>query len=304
MDWDEIRFFLAVAKSGSLSAAARQLGVTQPTVGRKIRQLETRLDARLFDRVNHDHFLTRAGEAILDLATGIESDVVSIERKVSGKDTRPCGRLRLSTAECFGVFWVVPHLPRFKRRFPSIEVELKLGINALDVMRGECDISMALDSPTSEDLVGRRIGKLQFALFAAPQYLERFGTPRALHDLPNHRIIDAVGEIAELPHAQLLREMSSGAEVGFSSNSQTALFASVQIGLGLLALPIYMAHRAPQLKRVLRKEFDLRRDIWLLTHRDLRHTTRIRAMLDFLAEQFSLEQDSLLAAEPIPVAAD
>lgn len=292
-DWDDYRFFLAVSETGSLSAAARKLGVTQPTVGRRISDLEKRLQARLFDRMSHGYTLTAAGRRISELAAKIECTALTIEQRVSGEDAQLNGRVSITTAEGMGICWLVPRLPKLRERYPDIDIELVVGVGALDLVRRQADIALRVGNPGCEELVGRRVGDVHCGLYASDGYLAKHGEPTTLDDLSQHTIIESVREVANLAQVRRLRELAGGADIGLRCNNLTAQVAAAQAGLGLLALPNYMVGCAPDLCRVLAGAFDSKLDLWLLTHRDLRQTARIRAVLDFLAEEVRADAGNL-----------
>lgn len=306
MDWDCFRYFLAVVEHKSLSAAARDLGVTQPTVGRRIRDLERWLDARLFDRESLGYSLTPAGETIVELAHGLDKTVDDIVRRVSGHDGRRYGRVRLSTAECLGTFWLVPRLNCFKRRFPGIELEIILSNNALDVMRGHCDIALRVGDPESDEAIGQCFGKVHFGLFASSAYLAANGTPDRLSDLEEHSVIAWAGADEDVCIGQLVKPLASVANMNMLCNSMTALLAAGRSGLGVVVLPAYVAGAQSDLKRILPEVVNHTEDLWLLTHKDLTKTAKVRAVMSYLGELVRSESESLLCADarnqhPLPV---
>lgn len=296
MDWDCFRYFLAVVEHKSLSAAARELGVTQPTVGRRIRDLERWLDARLFDRENLGYSLTPTGETIVDLANSLDRTVGDIVRRVSGHDGRRVGRVRLSTAECLGTFWLVPRLTNFKQEFPGIELDIILGHNALDVMNGACDIALRVGDPESQDAIGQCLGKVHFGLFASKSYLAANGRPSSIEDLEGHSIIAWGGADKDSCVGRLVEPLASVASINLLCNSMTALLASGRSGLGVVVLPAYMAGPESDLERVLPEHVNHTADLWLLTHKDLTKTAKVRAVMTFLAELVRNEANSLLIA--------
>ncbi|WP_299624664.1 LysR family transcriptional regulator [Pelagibius sp.] len=299
MDWDCFRYFLAVVEHKSLSAAARELGVTQPTVGRRIRDLENWLDARLFDRENLGYSLTPAGETIVELAYGLDKTVGDIIRRVSGHDGRRSGRVRLSTAECLGTFWLVPRLSSFKGAFPEIELEIILNNNALDVMSGHCDIALRVGDPESEDAIGQCFGKVHFGLFASSAYLAANGTPTALSDLQQHSVIAWAGADKDVCIGQLVKPLAGIAKMNMLCNSMTALLAAGRSGLGVVVLPLYVAATQSDLTRILPEAVNHSEDLWLLTHKDLTKTAKVRAVMSYLADLVRREADSLLSAEAL-----
>lgn len=283
-NWDDYRYFLAVAETGSLSAAARRLRVAQPTVGRRIQVLEEALGARLFDRLSHGYALTVLGESIREFAVRIEQDALAIERRVAGAEEQIAGKVNLTTAEGLGVYWLAAQLPALRQQFPQLEIELSIDMSLADLLRREADIALRVGTPGSDELVGRTIGKVSFGLYAAKAYLAAHGEPKKLVDLAKHTFIESTGGIAELKQVQLLRELAKQADIGLHCNHIATQLHAARAGLGLLSLPAYMAHDAADLRRVLRTKFDVQLDLWLLTHRDLRRSARIRAVMDFIVE--------------------
>ena len=292
VDWGLYRYFLAVANAGSLTAAARHLGVSQPTVGRQIQALEEIIGARLFDRANSGYVLTGPGEAIIELARAIENQALAIERRIAGEDGRVEGRVRVSAAEGLSTYWLAPRLPELRERYPDIEIELVVGSAALDLVRREADIVLRIGDPRSEDLVGRRLGQVHFGLFAAEGYIAAKGLPERPDQLAEHAVIESTGAIADLAQARRLRDLAGAAPAPVLCNNLMTQFAALQAGVGLMALPLYMAQAVPGLRRLLAEDFDVALDLWLLVHRDLRPMARIGVVFEFLAE--ALRRDRAL----------
>lgn len=282
-NWDDYRYFLAVAESGSLSSAARALGVTQPTVGRRIQELEKRLHARLFDRLSHGYALTAIGESIFEQVRSLDQSVFDIERRIRGQDERLSGRVVVTTTEGLTACWLAPRMADFHADYPDVDVELLIALSPLDLLRREADIALRMGSPQSDLLVGRKIGRVHFGLYAAEHYLEARGRPRKLDELGRHAIIESTGEMAGLKQAEVLRSHASGAVRSTASNNVFTQMALLRAGAGIVPMPCYMAAGQRGIERVLAGEFDVSLDLWLLTVRDLRQTKRVRAMMDFLA---------------------
>ncbi|WP_422364980.1 LysR family transcriptional regulator [Pelagibius sp.] len=290
-DWDDYRYFLAVAESGSLSAAARLLGVAQPTVGRRIAQLEERIQARLFDRLNQGYQLTATGRRAVEAAARMQRDAFNIERLVEGADTALAGRVGIATAEGLGTFWVSPRLAALQRAYPAIEVELLTGVSAHDLLRREADIALRIGNPRSDQLIGRRIGQVHCGLYASIAYLSAHGKPETPGDLADHHIIESVRETADLRQARRLRSLARDAKVALRCNSIIVQLAALRNGVGIMALPHYMAREDNRLVQLLPESFDVPIDLWLLSHRDLRRTARIRAVLDFIIAEAAADPD-------------
>ena len=284
VEWGLYRYFLAVANTGSLTGAARRLGVSQPTVGRQIQALEDVIGARLFDRANSGYVLTGPGESIVKLAEAIEEQAIAIERRIAGEDRRPEGRVRISAAEGLSTYWLAPILPELKRRFPNIDIELLVGSAALDMTRREADIVLRIGEPGCDALVGRRMGMVHFGLFATESYLAENGTPASADDLAGHAVIESCGAIANLAQVRRLRDLARQPAAAVCCDNLVTQFAAMQAGVGVMAAPLYMAQSAPGVRRLLADAFDVALDLWLLVHRDLRPVARIGVVFEFLVD--------------------
>lgn len=282
-NWDDLRYFLAVAKTGSLSGASRRLGVNHSTVFRRIGAFEEELGVRLFERLPNGYLLTQAGEAMQEGALRVEDEIASLSRKVTGQDLRLSGTIRVTTLDMLAFGLLPRHLAKFRTDYPGIEVELIVGNAALNLNRREADIALRVGNAPPETLVGRRVGRLVFAIYASKTYL----AGKSAVELAAH---DWVGFDTE--HAALTRRFGvflPSAEPLFRTNSIAAAIAATKAGIGLAPLPCGLADLEADLVRVAALPGDFTLDLWLLTHEDLRQTARIRAFLDFLAEALAKE---------------
>ncbi|EPX77746.1 LysR family transcriptional regulator [Litoreibacter arenae] len=275
-NWDDLRVFLAVARAGSLSGAARSLGVNHSTVFRRIAGLEETMGVRLFERLPTGYVLTAAGEETLGIVERIEEDVTTLDRTVTGQDLRLSGTVRITAIDMLA-FWLLPdHLARFRESYPGIEVEIVVGNEALDLSRRETDLALRIGNTPPETLVGRRVGRLHFAVYGAPEYCASHPNT----DLSTH---DWIG--FDSAHAPLTREVEKlvpGIRPAIRSNSVACAVRLAKAGLGLAVLPCAIADLKPDLIRAAELPGVFGLDLWLLTHEDLRHTARIRAVLEFL----------------------
>ncbi len=281
--WDDLRIFLAVARAGSLSGAARALGVNHSTVFRRIGAFEEALGVRLFERQPGGYLLTPAGEELRDGALRVEEEIASLNRKVTGRDLRLSGTVRITTIDMLAFGLLPRHLAGFRDAYPGIEVELVVGNVALNLSRREADVALRVGNAPAETLVGRRVGRLAFAVYGSAGYRARRPEP----DLALH---DWIGLDSE--HEALVRRMARflpEVKPTLRTNSVAAALSVAKEGLGLAPLPCGLADLEADLVRVasLPDEFTL--DLWLLTHEDLRQTARIRAFLDYLAEALAKE---------------
>lgn len=286
MDWDDLRYFLAVAETGSLSAAARQLGSHQPTVGRRIQTLEEHLGARLFKRHARGFSLNQTGQSVIDAVRAMAESATTVERRVTGRDARLTGRVRISAVDAIATLWLTPVLAKLQALHPGIEIVLTPASHSADLTRLEADIAIRLFRPTDGQLVARRVAALAFGLFAAPAYLEQHGTPEREKDLARHALIDFDDRLSHLPESQWLSRASDGRPPVFRSESTLTRAAAAAAGIGISVLSLYGVAGQLGLLRILPKAKIPKRDIWLVTHADLKQSARMRATLDFLAESF------------------
>ena len=174
-EWSDLRPFLAVARAGSLSAAARALGVNHSTVFRRIAALESALDVRLFDRLPNGYCLTAAGEEMLARAERVEAEVLGIDRRIAGQDVRPQGSVRVSTADTIAYGLLPRHLMSFREANPGITVELAVESRFVNLTRREADVALRPSRDPDGDMVGRRVSDIAFAVYGAPEYFAAFG---------------------------------------------------------------------------------------------------------------------------------
>ncbi len=275
-NWDDLRVFLAVARAGSLSGAARSLGVNHSTVFRRIAGFEETLGVRLFERLPTGYALTPAGEETLRIVESIEADVATLDRTVTGQDLRLSGTVRITATDMLA-FWLLPeHLGRFRAAYPGIEVEIVVGNEALNLSRRETDIALRIGNTPPETLVGRQVGRLDFAIYGGPDYCAAHpGTDLAQHDW--------IGlDNAHAPLTRRFEQFLPGVRPAVRSNSVACTVRLAKAGLGLAVLPCAIADLKPDLIRVAEVPDTFSLNLWLLTHEDLRHTARIRAVMDFL----------------------
>ena len=286
-DWDEYRYFLAVAETGSVSAAARALGASQPTVSRRLDELERRTNARLLHRSPAGCVLTELGAQVAERVRVIEREAHWIEQKVHYADTAPEGRVTLTATEDMACFCLTPLLGDFHRAHPEIDLDVVISYQAMDLLVGEADIALRVGNPRSEQLVGRRIADVRFRLYASESYLQRHGVPVSVEELGRHSVIESVRQLNAFPQVDWLRRNADGARVAFTGDNIMVQLAALHAGLGVMALPSYMVHDDPAVRRLLPDQFELVLGLWLLTPRDLNKLPRVRAVLDFLVARLA-----------------
>ena len=282
--WDDMRHFLAVERNRTLAGAGRALGVDETTVGRRLVALERALGARLFDRTADGLLPTATGEAIRPAALRMEADAASVAARAVGADARVQGAVRLTTTEAFGARFLAPRLGGVRAAHPRLEVELVTDARALDLGRREADVGVRLAQPREGHVVARRAGDLAVGLYASAAYLERRGPVR--RGLHGHAAILPGARPLGIPEEAWLADVAARAEPALRSNSTPVQLAAATAGLGVAALPCYLADAEPALLRVLPDERVLR-DIWVAMRRDLRRAPRVRAVADWIADTVS-----------------
>ena len=282
-DWNDARYFLAVARLGSLSKAARLLRVQQSTVGRRLAALETALDTRLLERTSSGYVATAAGEAFAARAERIEEEALAAERHLAGHEALVAGTVRMTAPQAFGFHFVVPLLARLHREQPDIVFELIADNLALNLSRREADIALRLGRPTQQQLVLRKVGEVVDGLYVSRRYLARAGAVRAA-DLAGHSYVNFDDSYNQRPTPLWLAEELRGARCVLKLNGTPGILSAVEADLGIGLLPHWLAARYADLVRVL-PESRLAHELWLVTHPDLRHAARIRVVTDFFARE-------------------
>jgi DNA-binding transcriptional LysR family regulator len=282
--WDLYRTFVAVAREGSLSAAARQLALTQPTVGRQIETLEALLGYGLFTRSPRGLIPTAAARELVPHAQAMAAAAGALARAASGEARSESGVVRVTASEIVGHEVLPQILAPFAHRYPRIELELALSNRNEDLLRRDADIAVRMARPSQQALVARRVGAVKLGLFAHRRYVEAFGLPETPEALARHRWIgfdrDAAGFRPIGGTAlKLTRE-----QFGFRCDSGPAQLAALRAGIGIAGCHVNIARRDPDLIRVLERPFGFSLDMWLAMHRDARKTRRIRLLFDHLAE--------------------
>lgn len=282
MDWNDLKFFLEVARGGSLTKAAAALHVSQSTVGRRIAELEARLATRLFARHQTGYFLTDEGSELLARAETVEENMFAFERGASGLNPAVSGTVRLATSENLASELVIPALPDFIRRHPQLRLDILTTAATVELGRREADLALRMVQPSHGNLKVRRLGEMTYGVYGQRDYLARH--PAQGDDPLAGRSLVAWDEAhAWLPAAQWLAQRAPGAHVALATSSVRTQIAAVQAGIGLAVLPDFLAI-GDGLVRVLPSEQVFSNGIWLVMHADLGASARVRAVADFLAD--------------------
>ena len=280
--WELYRSFLGVLKEGSLSGAARQLGITQPTVGRHIAALETALGVVLFTRSPTGLLPTAVAHTLRDHAETMARTAAALERAASAQGDEVRGVVRVSASEVVGVEILPPILTQLRQQHPHLKVELILTNRLSDLLQLEADIAVRMVRPRQEQLLARRVGLIEVGLHARDDYLQQHGIPQHMQDLAAHSVIGFDQENAFI--RSLAIKGFERSTFALSSDSDLAQLALIRAGAGIGGCQVQLAKRDPRLHRVLPEAFALKLDTWVTMHEDLRNSPRCRVMFDALVE--------------------
>ena len=282
-NWEWYRSFVCVLETGSLSAAGRAMGMTQPTVGRHIDSLETALNLKLFTRSFDGFAPTDAALELRPYAASLASTAAALRRVASSQGDGVRGTVRLTASEVVAVEVLPPILAALRRQHPALVVELVLSNQVDDLLRREADIAVRMVRPTQDALVAKRVGGIELGLHAHERYLAENGTPRTMDQLQRHAVIGFDTETAFIRQVQLRYPALTRALLGFRSDSDLANLAAVRAGYGIGICHVRLGARDQTLKRVLRKDFAPVLDTWVAMHEDLRDSARCAVTFAALA---------------------
>jgi DNA-binding transcriptional LysR family regulator len=286
-NWEWYRSFLAVLDHGSLSAAARALGLAQPTLGRHVDQLERALALKLFTRSFDGFAPTDAALELRPYAAGLAANAAALLRAAAGEGGGVRGTVRITASEVIGVEVLPPILARLRARHPALAVELALSNAVDDLLRREADIAVRMLRPTQGPLVARHVGGIECGLHAHRRYLEAHGTPRTMDELAGHATIGFDRETAAIRRLQARHPAIRRAAFALRADSDLAQLAAIRAGFGIGICQAALAARDPALVRVLRRQFSLTLDTWIAMHEDLRASPRCAAVFAALVEGLS-----------------
>jgi DNA-binding transcriptional LysR family regulator len=280
LEWEDLRLVLAIARGGTLVAAAAQLGNSHPTVLRQAAQLERRIGVRLFERSRRGYLLTPAGDEMVGVAQRVEQEVETLERKLVGRDMRPAGLIRLTTVDSLLCGPLTPLLATFRTQFPQITLEVASTRAMSSLSRREADVALRAGGQPPEHLVGRKLARIAVAVYQA------HGPTRALaKGLAAWDWLMPDDSLSHLASVRWLEDRQLHTRAVFRADSLLTLAQAARNGMGLAILPCYLADADPMLARVGSPIGELASDLWLLTHPELARVARIRSFMDSMYEQ-------------------
>jgi DNA-binding transcriptional LysR family regulator len=290
-NWNDLVFFLELARQSRLSPAARRLRVDHTTVSRRIAELEKDLSVKLFDRKPDGFVLTEQGHRLFAIAERIEQEVFSVPQALGSDNALAIGRVRVATMEGIGAFFLAERFAELTERQPGITVELVTERHLINLTKREADIFISFVHPTGPRLVVRKLGSFRLALYASRAYLARSGMPKDKAELVSHTFVDYVEDLVAIQPVHWLLDVLEPTNVVFRSSSMHAQQNAVAAGAGIGLLPLFSAKANPALIPVLADEVKIYRDVYLSVHEDLEFMTRVRSVSRHLVHIF--ERDKL-----------
>ena len=287
MDWDKLRVFHAVAEAGSFTHAGESLNLSQSAVSRQISALEESLSVPLFHRHARGLILTEQGELLFKTAREVFAKLAMAEGLISESKDRPKGPLKITTTVAFGSIWLTPRIREFLDLYPEIQVSLVVDDSELDLSMREADVAIRMSPPRQPDLIQRHLVTVQVHIYATSEYLQRYGTPQRPEDLEEHRVI-VYGEDARPPVPGVNWLLEVGTKSGhdrrpiLTVNNTYGMLRAIMSGLGVAALPDFVANEHNSLVRVLPEVSGPPNEAYFVYPEELRTSKRISVFRDFL----------------------
>lgn len=284
MQWDDLRYVLAVARAGSALRAASVLGVNQSTVLRRLDALEAALGSPVFERSTSGQVLTRVGRLVAEAAESMDEHARGLESAIEAQRRTLVGSVRFTTSEVLAGRLVTPCMRAFHALYPGVPVELITADERLDIARGEADVALrAAARPEGAGIVAQRLPDLDWTIYCSREYAADRGLPATRDALRGHDLVGLEGRMGQLPGWRWLSTSAPGAAVPVRSNSFVSLVSNLKAGLGLGALPTIIGDAEQDLVRCLPPPPELKAELWLIVREELKGVPHVRAFADFLA---------------------
>jgi len=296
--WDEFRLVKAIADTQSLGGAGESLGLNHSTVFRRLNALEGQLGSRLFERSRTGYTLTAGGEEMVALASRMAEEIVNFERKVAGRDIKPSGELRVTTADTIFAHLLAPLLIGFRNQCPDITVEIIVDNRNLNLSRRDADIALRAAREPPETLVGRRLATLSWAVFASRKLTQSLPSGIEMTQAPWIGLADPIADIAA---AKWMASAIPSSQVRVRVNAMSSVLAAIEAGLGYGVLPCFVGDRCPGMVRINQPVLEGASSLWILTHPDLRQSARVRVFLDYAGRELGRMRKLIEGETPMPV---
>jgi molybdate transport repressor ModE-like protein len=282
--WDDFQYFLAVARTGTLAAAATHLGTEHTTVARHVRTLEEQFSTTLFHRRNSGYVLTEAGQRLIVTAETIESAVISARSTVEGEGPIS-GTVRIGAPDAFGTVFLAPRLAELVRQHPQLEIEIQATARSFSLSKREADIAIALSVPEQMRLVTRRLTDYFLFVYASRTYLDKSEPIKSVADLRSHSLIGYVEELVFAPELNYLSVIADDAQARIRSTTTLGQIHATLGGAGLCILPGFIGPTYPSLVAVLPEQISLKRAFYMHIHEDHRNASQVQAVASFIASE-------------------
>lgn len=286
LDWDDVKVFLAIARARSLGGAAKALGQTQPTMGRRIRAFEEKLGVALFQRSGEGFSLTDEGASVMTSAERMEEEALAFERTLAGQEGELEGLVRVSSSEWFGLHVLTPVFARFQEKHPRVCIELVTEQRLMSLARREADLVFRIRPFEEPEIVQRRLMTVRYALYGARQ----LATPQA-GDGTGTPLVTMDTAFSAMPDVRWLQRVLPNAHVAMRSNNREVQTAMCVAGRGWAVLPCQLGDHAPGLVRADVGEAPPQRDVWVGFHQDLKRLARLRRLLEFTVDALADSSD-------------
>ena len=288
--WDDLKYFLALVRTGNPTSAARGVKADHTTVRRRISALEAALRTHLFSSRGGDYELTAEGDRLLKYAEEMESLAGRIEEDIANSDRAISGTVRIGAPDGFGSYFLAPRLPLLSSTFPGLAIQLVILPRVINLSNREADVAIALSVPNQNRQIVRKLIKYKLHVYGSKTYLDTHPPITTLTDLSSHRFIGYIPDLIYTPELDYLPEASLELQSSFESTSVIAQVQAASAGYGLMILPTFIAASDKTLQPVLPNLFCLEREFWLVIHPESVNLTRVRAVIDFITEQTRREK--------------
>ena len=296
ISWDEFRLIKAIADARGLPGAAMQTGLNHSTVFRRLGQIETALGTSLFERHRSGYVLTPAGEELVALAARLEADITAVTRKLVGRELQPAGELRITTNDSLLVHLLTPHFAGFRRQCPDVRLDIVLSNQPLNLSKRDADVAIRATDTPPENLVGRRIARIAWALYARQGEVTAEEGEDALY---RRNWISLGDNLATLKAVRHVQQHVAAENIVYRVNTVLGQAEAIEAGIGIGYLPCLIGDGRPTLRRIGPPQPEFGADLWFLTHPDLRQSPRVRVLLDYLIAAIAAQRP-LLEGEADP----
>lgn len=295
---EDLPLVLALARRRTLAGAAEALDVDVSTVFRRLNRLEQGIRVRLFDRSPHGYQPTDAGRRALESAERLETELQALDRDITGRDQALCGKVRVTASETLAYRVLPPQIARFRAAHPGIDVELAIDNRVLDLQRREADVALRVRRPTDPDLYGRRLATVAWAIYAARDYPTPLKRTRGAWDFAPHTVIGWEEGARQVAASEWLATHVPASRVLYRSNSLLNHMMATRAGVGIAMLPCYLGDAEADLKRLTAVLDEPTSELWIVTHKALKDTARIRAFLTLVGDGIAAQRVQMEGGKP------